>query len=171
MKTAGTIPPVKIPLTILAVAALGATAFWYLQDDGEPPLDSALSAELATRAVPLVEDEISDGADRMACAVQPVGTEPASTRRAADVRVVYGWASCEARQGVRSGTLVPVAVHLAPATRVEYPADWDWSTGDRLDRIFPERLHDELLGGERSDETNAALESALQARLRDLAGR
>ncbi|MBB2944524.1 hypothetical protein FB565_004253 [Actinoplanes lutulentus] len=155
---------------VLVVAAIAATAFWFLKDSGEQPLDEAFQAELITRVTPLVEEQItetwSSGAGRMACAVRPVGVEPASAATITEVTTVYAWARCDTRTAEGSGTVTPVAVHLTPAGRVEAPTDAQWDAGE-AGEMFPERLHDDLLEG-RTAEMDAALETALRERIREL---
>jgi hypothetical protein len=168
----------KIQISLLgaaAVVAIVAAAYWCVRDPGEPAIDATLAAELTIRVTPLVEEKISmdwlsgtTGARRMACAVRPVGTEPASATSVAEAQTVYGWALCETQTAQAAGTRLPVAVHLTPATWVEVPSDGDWSDG-RIEKMFPQRLHDDLLSGEMPAGPEAELEAAVQARLRELA--
>jgi hypothetical protein len=159
----------------VAVATTAATAFWWVRDPGGPAIDAPLAAELTTRVTPLVEEKISmdwlsgtTGARRMACAVRPVGTEPASASSVAEARTVYGWALCETQTAQAAGTRLPVAVHLTPVTWVEVPSDSDWSDG-RIEKMFPQWLHDALLSGDMPAGPEAELEAAVRARLRELA--
>lgn len=108
------------------------------------------------------------GARRMACAVRPVATEPASATTIAEVEAVYVWALCETRSAQPSGTLLPIAVHLKPVARVEMPSDGDWDNG-RVKEMFPERLHDDLLSDGLTNKEVAELETAVRARARELA--
>ena len=167
----------KIRRWVLAgvpVAAIAATTIWYAAGSAEPRLDPVLAARLATEVRDPVERKISADwgfgtgpARRMACSVHLIGTEPAAAATVAEVTDAYGWADCATRDGLRSGTLVPVAVHLTPVARVAYPSDSDWDHGTAGD-LFPERLRDTLAGDDRSAEVTGELEAALDARIREL---
>jgi hypothetical protein len=154
-------------LAAFVVVALAATGFWYFRDTGGQELDPAFQAELTTRVTPLVEEQMTTGwSVRMACAVRPVGADPASATTVAEVTAVYAWARCDSLTADGAATVTPVAVHLNPPTGVEAPTDADWSNGT-VGEMFPERLHEELLEG-RTAETNAELETALRERIREL---
>jgi hypothetical protein len=116
---------------------------------------------------PAVEEKMSkdwlagrSGARRMACAVRPFGTDPASAETVAEVETAYVWALCETPAAEGSGTSLPLAVHLKPAVRIEAPTDADYDTGRAYD-MFPERLHDSV-GGDLPDGLEAELEERIQ---------
>ncbi|WP_430788944.1 hypothetical protein [Actinoplanes sp. G11-F43] len=155
-------------MTIGAVAAavvlaVGGLCWSRSGPEQSPPPDPAVAAALADRLTPLIEAagaQSLPAGQREACGVRVLGTEPEVTT-AAGATTVYAWAHCATLGAeVRGESIAPVRVILSPEVRVEVAGPWDYSDG-RIATMFPERLHDAFLTGDRP----AGLEAALQARL------
>ncbi|GAA1639350.1 hypothetical protein [Actinoplanes couchii] len=153
-------------LATLVVVALAAGAAGYWSSRTEPVLDPAVAAALGDRVTPLIEkaqaEFLPDG-QREACGVRVLGTEPPVTT-AAGATTAYVWAHCATLGSeVRSESVTPVRVLLGPAGKVEPAQPWDYSDGS-ISTMFPDRLHDVFLTGDRPD----GLEEALAARIRQV---
>ncbi|HWS35386.1 MAG TPA: hypothetical protein VN408_21945 [Actinoplanes sp.] len=156
-------------MTAAAVTATIATllaAFWNQRTSGQT-ISAELAGELSERAVPIIEQKLTmdwfagAAGQRMVCVARPLGTDPASAQTISAVETVYVWALC-ATTGtkVRSEMSKPMAVHLTGPGGVEAPTDGE-SHASQVERIFPERLHDVVLGDIRVEDLEAALEDRI----------
>lgn len=143
------------PMPAAERAALSTTARNVIEDDATSPLASHLST-----------GDAAAGAGRLACAVRVLGTEPAAVRRAADARTVYVWAHCEA-VGTPAGSAssLPVAVHLTDPPTADIPGDGSRYRPD-TQRIFPERVRDDIDDQEGADDDTLRADLARRVRER-----
>ncbi|MEV6302442.1 hypothetical protein AB0M02_23715 [Actinoplanes sp. NPDC051861] len=146
------------------VVAVVAGVVWFVLRPGAEPIPAGQARDLAARVTPMIEQKLTaewlGGAagQRVACAVRPFGVEP----REGEAETAYVWTLC-ATLGteVRSESSVPMAVHLDTGS-IEAPSEGGY--GEQIERIFPERLHDEATG----TELVAGLDAVLEQRILSL---
>lgn len=141
-----------VALTATAIGTALALVLWFAPKPDLPEIPSGLAQELNDRSTPIIEEQLTarwfTGAPgpKVACAIRPIATAPESARSVTAVETVYVWANC-ATLGteVQSGSFMPIALHLTPPVSIETPMDGaDYQ--EQIERIFPERIQDAILG-------------------------
>jgi hypothetical protein len=144
-----------------------AAVLWHRRGAEPQQIAPGLALELATTAAPVIEAQLTaewfvgKPGQRMACAVRPIGTAPDSAETLAAVETVYVWSLCASvGTEVRSALSGPMAVRLVAPPSAESPGDGAAYATD-VKRIFPERLHDAVLGNVQVHDLEAPLKERI----------